>query len=103
MGGGYGFAPGHGVPGGSYSQQYNQYTDSHGNQHRELHEKKEKSGKGGMLAAGAGGLAVGAVGGAMVGHAMGMSQLFWLLLKILQCPSVALLLETCCHFLAFLG
>ncbi|KAL9629458.1 MAG: hypothetical protein Q9164_006871 [Protoblastenia rupestris] len=71
MGGGYGTAPGYGAPGGSYSQQYQQYTDSHGNQHRELHEKKQKSGKGGMLAAGAGGLAVGAVGGAMVGHAMG--------------------------------
>ncbi|KAL9636779.1 MAG: hypothetical protein Q9204_002120 [Flavoplaca sp. TL-2023a] len=40
MGGGDGSVPGHGVPGGSYSQQYNQYNDSHGNQHRALHEKK---------------------------------------------------------------
>ena len=81
MGGGYGTAPGHGAPGGSYSQQYQQYTDNHGNQHREIHEKKEKSGKGGMLAAGAGGLAVGAVGGAMVGHAMGMLVLRYSLLE----------------------
>ncbi|KAL8976900.1 MAG: hypothetical protein Q9205_007193 [Flavoplaca limonia] len=58
MGDGYGSAPGHGLPGGLYSQRYNQYTDSYGNQHRELHEKKWKSGKGGILAAGAGGLAV---------------------------------------------
>ncbi|KAL8839526.1 MAG: hypothetical protein Q9176_004387 [Flavoplaca citrina] len=58
MGSGYGSAPGHGVPGGSYSQQYNQCTDSHSNQHRELREKKGKSGKGGILAAGTGGLAV---------------------------------------------
>ncbi|KAL9626442.1 MAG: hypothetical protein Q9204_007302 [Flavoplaca sp. TL-2023a] len=58
MGGGYGSAPGHGVPGGSYSQRYNQYTNSYGYQHRQLNEKKGKSGKGGILAAGAGGLAV---------------------------------------------
>ena len=65
----------YGAPGGSggyYSQQYNQYTDSHGGKHKEVYEKKEKSGKGGVMAGAAGGLAVGAVGGALVGHAMGM-------------------------------
>lgn len=63
---------------GYYSQEVKQTVDSHGEGHKEVYQKKEKSGKGGMLAAGAGGLAVGAVGGALVGHAMGT----WLLRMI---------------------
>lgn len=63
----------HGASGGYYSQEVKHTVDSHGGEHKEIHEEKKdgKSGKGGMLAAGAGGLAVGAVGGALVGHAMG--------------------------------
>ena len=62
-----------GAPGGYYSQEVQHSVDSHGN--TEVYEKKEKSGKGGMLAGAAGGLAVGAIGGALVGHAMGMCSL----------------------------
>ena len=60
-----------GAPGGYYNEQYRQHTDSSGVR-QEVYQKKEKSGKGGMMAGAAGGLAVGAVGGALVNHAMGM-------------------------------
>ncbi|KAL9027709.1 MAG: hypothetical protein Q9196_003804 [Gyalolechia fulgens] len=61
----------YGPSAGYYSQETKQVVeDPHGGGLKEVTEKKEKSGKGGMLVAGAGGLAVGAVGGAMIEHAM---------------------------------
>ncbi|KAL9038438.1 MAG: hypothetical protein Q9214_005281, partial [Letrouitia sp. 1 TL-2023] len=59
------------APGYMAQSQYNEYTDDHGEVHKEYHqEEKKKSGHGGMLAAGAGGLAVGAIGGALVADAL---------------------------------
>ena len=72
MGPGQGQGQYGGGPGGYYSQEVQHSVDSQGN--TQVYEKKEKSGKGGMLAAGAGGLAVGAVGGALIGNAMGSSS-----------------------------
>ena len=101
MGGGYGSASGHGVPGGSYSQRYNQYTDSRGSQYRELHEEKGKGGKGGILvlAAGAGGLAVSVllVAGRSAMLSTGMSQSC---LIATQDPPVSLTYSYCSkHFI----